>query len=1143
MSKHQKITSESTLQHLRRRCDNYVGPNTTTSEEAFVVQDGKIVKKQVDDWNEALIHLYKEIIDNAADNIDREWEKPQTYIDIEVTEKGVKVTNDGMPIPVKQETVKLPNEITKKMEKHTLYRTEFLFNFFRTGTNAANGEDIASIGINGIGTKAVLGLSQYAKIHHGDPDSGKQLEIEYKNGMKEISKPKVKSYRAKSSFTTVYYEPDFEWFNIKKLSKNHIGIMHAMAHCLAYTTGLRVKFNGENIKIMSLKKLGETFFGSDRKSMELTNSNGDKVMLMEQSLKEMEEYGYRHLSFVNGTFTRLGGNHVNYNANKIGKVFAEAFGQNLKQADAAKFFIYIVNYKIKGKLQWNGQTKSALTYPTTGLKRIDVEKKDFTKCKKWPLWDEVSLFIQGRTNRDANKAVKAAGNNGYIGSLGRDGHDAFYAGNKDIEKRKKCEFYIAEGHSAKSLIDMGARYRGGNDYIGVLAIRGKLNNVKKMKRVDQADKKFLSLIRKMMGLKMGCEYKTKAECDTLRYGKMIIAADKDLDGYHIRALIYCLVESEHYGLIENGIVCFLETPVIKTNLGKEIHRFFLREDFEDWLNTLEDNKRKTAVKNREFIKGLGGNDGPNDAKFIFQDNFFTGRLIFKKDKDRDYMDMFLGEERVNEKKAFMYSTFYNEEWVHVPKKGDMTFTSFIESIFTATIDEQVRRAIPCVYDGLIESKKEIMWTALRFLKDKNGTSNFSSTVWKESGYDHGEQNIAPTVIKMTQNIVGKNNITVFNGHGIFGNRYQHTSDDHGAAAPRYTKVSLQPLMRCIFRSDDDPILVYKSKDGVVTSPEYFLPIIPWFAVNGTSAPANTWSTKCPSYNPEDLVNWVRFWIGNNFKKAPKSEEVEMIPWYRGFRGTVEKTKTGWVTKGVIEQKDKNTWEIKEIAAGCWGTQLQMALEKLADDKKIEKPRVSNLDSNTVQAVIKRKGTAGFDINKALKAAMENGISMSNVTFIHEDGPRTTKNIEEHLDEYCRGRYAGYKRRRSYKIEELKADIKAKQEKIRYIHLVLDGTINFKKVKDREHLIEILTSKDFSEIKGSWDYITNMTHLTTSKRSIERLEKEVENVKKVLKYYEESKPWKIWLDELLAFEKEYKKYVKDNPMNQKFESAPTKKSKK
>jgi len=350
--KHKKVTSESTLTHLRRKPDNYVGTNTVTTKDVFLVKNGEVVSETVDDWNEPLLHIFKEIIDNAADNIAREWSKPQTYIKIEVDETSVKVTNDGMPIPVRQETIELPNEITKKTEKHKLWRTQALFNYFRTGTNADNTEDQSAIGTNGIGTKATIGLSKYAKIHHGDPDSGKQLEIEYKDGMKEISEPKVKSYRAKSSFTSIYYEPDFEWFNknpnkdkngkiigsIKKFSKNHIGMMHAMSICLAYITGCRVSFNGENTKINTLKKLGETFFGQ-RRSMELTNKNGDKVLIMEQSLQEMEEFGVRHLSFVNNSFTRLGGNHVNYNANKVGRVLGEAFGQKLKEADAKKFFI------------------------------------------------------------------------------------------------------------------------------------------------------------------------------------------------------------------------------------------------------------------------------------------------------------------------------------------------------------------------------------------------------------------------------------------------------------------------------------------------------------------------------------------------------------------------------------------------------------------------------------------------------------------------------------------------------------------------------------------------------------------------------------------------------------------------------------
>jgi DNA topoisomerase II len=1138
---HAKITSESTLAHLRRRPDNYVGQNTISSETVFLVKDGSIVREEIQDFNEALIHIFKEVIDNASDNIDRKWSSPQTYIKIVVDENSVEVTNDGMPIPVVEEEISLPNEITKKMEKHTMYRTQALFNYFRTGTNATNGDDESKIGVNGIGMKAVLGLSKYAKIHHGDPDNHKQLSIEYKNGMTKIGEPAVKAYKNKSSFTTIHYQPDFEWFGIEKFSTNHIGIMHALSICLAFTTGIKVTFNGETLKIPSMKVLGEMFFGSlpsgdKRQSLELKTVDGDQVLVMEQSLSEMEEFGVRHLSFVNGSYTRNGGNHVNYNANKIGKALSEAYGAPLKEADAKKFFIYIVNYRIRGKLQWSGQTKAALTAPTTALKRVEVEKKDMNKCKKWAMWNEIATFLEGKTNRDANKKVRGT-TESYIGALGKNGCDAFYAGSKSQKEREKCELYLTEGLSAKALVDAGARYRAGSDYVGCLALRGKIVNVLKMKqRADQNDKQFLQLIRKMIGLKMGCKYLTPEECATTRYSKIIIATDKDNDGAHILLLLIVFFKSEHPGLLDNGIVTFLETPVLKTHVGKEVHRFFLREDFEDWLKEQSESRRAQAIKNRKFIKGLGGHNNSDDAEAIFGNNFFTGQILFKKKRDEDLLDIFFGKgaEKTKEKKDFMMATFYNhEEWIHKPRKGTMTFSEFIESRFTLSIDEQIHRAIPYVYDGLIESKKEIIFTALKNLRSLTKTVQFAMSVAVESAYDHGEQNLPPTVTKMTQTIIGANNIAVFIGDGIFGSRFVGTDEMHGAAAPRYTYVDLQPIIKTIFMEDDTEILEYEEKDGRITSPKYFLPIIPWFAVNGIlHAPANTFSTAYPSYNPEDLVKWIYWWIGESFKDAPKSDSIELVPWFRGFRGSFEKTANGWISKGVLIKKDEKTYVVDEIAAGKWGCQLQEILESLADEKKIEKPRIMNIDTNTIKAEIKVK--TEFDVAKSLANVLENKMPMTNVTLVHDKQPVTSNGIDEHLDEYARRRYRGYQDRRKYKMTYFEKQLKLKTDKINFIKFVLDGTINFKKIKDKEELISKLVdlgfTQDVDDKDDSWKHITTMTMLACTQKGIDNLEKEKAQVEERYLYYKENKPWKIWLDDLSIFQKEYQKYLKDNPID-------------
>lgn len=1138
---HKKIKSESTLQHLLRCPDVYIGQKELTTETVFLIRGGKLVQEEISDYNEALIHIYKEIIDNTADNVKRNWTYPQTYINITVNSSSVEITNDGCPIPVVKEDIELPNEITKKTETLHIYRTQALFSYFRTGTNSDNTDEDSTIGKNGLGSKATIGVSKYVKINHGDPDTGKELTIEYKDKMSYIGEPVITPYTKAKSFTTFYYEPDFKWFGVGKFSKNHIGIMHAMAYGLAYISGCKVTFNGETLKISSIKALGEMFFGP-RASLLLKTTEGDEVLIMEQSLAEMEEFGVRHLSFVNRSFTRHGGIHVNFNANKIGKVLCESYGGSLKEADAKKFFIYIVNYNIKGSLKFSGQTKAALTAPLS-IKRVEVEKKDMNKCKKWTLWAEIATFLEGKTNREANKKVTGTTQT-YIGALGKNGTDAYYAGHKSLKEREKCELYLTEGLSAKALVDAGARYRAGSDYIGCLALRGKISNVLKLKdRADQNDKQFLQLIRKMIGLKMGCKYMTMDECKGIRYSKIIIATDKDHDGAHILGLLIVFFKSEHPGLLENGIVNFLETPVIKTTVGKEVHRFFLREDFDEWLTEQTDSRRAQAIKNRKFIKGLGGHNNSDDAKFIFGDEFFTGQLLFKKKRDEDLLDIFFGKgkDKTKEKKEFMMATFYNhEEWIHKPRKGTMSFSDFIESRFTLAIDEQIHRAIPYVYDGLIESKKEIIYTALKKIKPDTGftkTFQFAISVAVESAYDHGEQNLPPTVTKMTQNIIGANNIMVFKGDGIFGSRFVATDENHGASAPRYTYVDLQPIIRTIFMDDDIEILEYEEKDGRVSSPKYFLPIIPWFAVNGIlHAPANTYSTSYPSYNPEDLVQWIRWWIGESFKEAPKSDSIELVPWFRGFRGTFEKTENGWISKGILIEKG-DTYIVDEIAVGKWGCQLQEILEGLADDKLIEKPRIMNINTNTIKAEIKVRSQ--FDVAKSLAGVLENKMTMTNVTLIHDKRPVTSNGIDEHLDEYARRRYRGYQDRRKYKMGYFEKQLKLKTDKINFIRFVLDGTINFKKIKDKEELIAKLISLDFIPDEG-WEHITSMTMLACTQKGIDNLEKQKEEVEQKYLYYKENKPWKIWLDDLELFLVEYQKYLAANPID---EEAQTWKPKK
>uniref|UniRef100_A0A6C0JTD6 DNA topoisomerase (ATP-hydrolyzing) n=1 Tax=viral metagenome TaxID=1070528 RepID=A0A6C0JTD6_9ZZZZ len=1121
-----KVKTESTLQHFLRCPDVFAGSNACSEETVFLYKDDAIVRETIQDYNECLLHVFKEVLDNCIDNVKRKWTKPQTYIKIEVKKDSVKITNDGAPIPVRKEMIEITNEISKKTEAHKMYRTQALFSIFRSGTNSDNTDEDDKIGRNGLGSKCTIAISKYVKIHHGDPDTQRQLTIEYKDQMSNIGEPVVTEYTKPNSFFTFEYHPAFKWFGLTKFSENHIANMHALAVCAAYISGCKVTFNGQVLKISTLEQLGKMFFG-ERESIHLQNDDCE-LLLMEQSLAEMEEHGIRHLSFVNGSFVRSGGTHVNANTNKVGKLIAAAYGAPLKETDAKKFFIYVVNYRIKGKLRWSGQTKAALTHPTAAtLNKIEIDKKDITKIKKWNVWNEIATFVDGKTNRDTNKKNKTTTGN-YIGSLPKEASDAYLAGK--ARGKNKCTIFICEGLSAKGLIDAGVKYQGGSDYVGTLALRGKLTNVLKMDRSKQTDKHFLQLIRKMIGLKMGCKYMDKKECEDLRYSKVIISCDEDNDGWHINLLLTAFIRQEHPGLIKHGILNFLETPVIKTFIGKEVHRFFLRQDFDDWAKDLPEAKRKQAVNNLKYIKGLGGHNNKDDAKFIFSDQFFVGQMLFSDKKDDQMLDIFFGKgkEKTKEKKLFMDKTFYNNEWIHQPRKGTMTFSEYIESRYVLAIDEQIHRAIPYVYDGLIESKKEIVYTSLKKLKTLTRTDIFSMSVAVETGYSHGSQNLPPTVTRMSQPLIGVNNIVFFNFDGIYGSRFVGSDDNHGAAAARYTYVEMQPLMKCIFKEIDNPILEYDDKDGSITSPRYYLPVVPWFAINGLlHAPANTYSTSYPSYNPDTLVEWLRWWIGANFKEAEKHDSVELVPWFRGFRGTFEKYSNGWISRGILKQKDANNWVVEELSADRWGCQLKEILEGLADEKKIDKPRIMNINTNTIKAEIKTK--VDFDLAKSLASVLETKMATSNMTLLYDKKPCTAPTIEDHLDEYARRRYKGYKDRRRYMLAILEKQLKIKEDKIRFIKLVLNGTLDFKKIKDKEELVEKLLKLDFTP-DDDWNHLTSMTMLNCTKKGIEKLEEEKEKVEIEYKYYEEHNAWQIWLDDLDEFCVEYKKYLKANPID-------------
>ena len=170
-----------------------------------------------------------------------------------------------------------------------------------------------------------------------------------------------------------------------------------------------------------------------------------------------------------------------------------------------------------------------------------------------------------------------------------------------------------------------------------------------------------------------------------------------------------------------------------------------------------------------------------------------------------------------------------------------------------------------------------------------------------------------TVIGLAQDFVGSNNINLLVPSGQFGTRLSGGKD---AASPRYIFTSLSRISRYIFPEEDDILLNYLEDDGQKIEPEFYAPILPLLLINGSQGIGTGWSTHVPSYNPEDILNYI----------IARLDEVEDLPpirpYARNFGGRIEPQEDGcgYVTYGRAKQATENSVLIDELPLGVWTDQ-------------------------------------------------------------------------------------------------------------------------------------------------------------------------------------------------------------------------------
>jgi DNA topoisomerase-2 len=600
----------------------------------------------------------------------------------------------------------------------------------------------------------------------------------------------------------------------------------------------------------------------------------------------------------------------------------------------------------------------------------------------------------------------------------------------------------------------------------------------------------------------------------------------------------------------SGFLTSMLTPIIKaTNARKEVIEFYNMTDYERWLETSE---AKTGNWKIKYYKGLGTSNDQESKEYFKQ----MKKVTYMYDENADeVIDLAFNKKRADDRKLWLQD--YDKDRVLDYSKKNVDYKSFVDKELIHFSNRDLQRSINHICDGLKESTRKIIYACFKrkLYTNEIKVAQLSGYVSEVSAYHHGEASLQQAIVGMAQIFVGTNNINLLSPNGQFGSRCQGGQD---ASSPRYIFTLLSKLTRMIFKEEDNIILNYQDDDGQQIEPEYYIPIIPMILVNGGIGIGTGYSTNIPQYNPSEIIDTCKL-ICNVIKSSKitvkKEEDLEMIydtlsvleldnmiPYYLGFKGTIEKAeKNSYISKGVYRWLDDQTVEITELPIGTWTEDYKDFLETMITNGLNNLKYIENhYTSKNVRFVlhfstsVKAKIEGKFET--LFKLASSKNLSINNIhLFSNEGAIQRYESTSEIIKEWAETRILKYFERKMYQIKIMEKDAKVLSNKMRFILDVIAGKIqimNKKLVDIVARLVELKyppidieddggdTEEDEASSKKvqQYNYLLKLpiSQLTYDRKVI--LEKELAALEDKLKTLKDTNIEDLWLNELGELEK-------------------------
>lgn len=593
------------MEHIRRRPGMYIGK----------LGDGSSA-------DDGIYVLLKEVLDNSIDEYMMGYGKT---IEVMVEEGTVSVRDYGRGIPLGKVV-----DVSSKMN---------------TGAKYDSKAFKKSVGLNGVGIKAVNALSSYFLIT--SYRDGECKRVEYSKAI--VTEESAVQPTEESNGTSVFFIPDKEIFKnyeykdefIEQLLKNYVFL----------NSGLTILYNGKK-------------FYSRHGLVDLLNENMTTEPLypiihltgndIEVVITHSNQYGEEYYSFVNGQHTTQGGTHLSAFKESIGRVIKEYYNKSFEYSDIRAGIVAAISIKVEEPV-FESQTKTKLGSKDMGPEGPTVSKfiGDFLKKEldNFLHKDAEISDILFKKIQDSEKERKAIAG---VTKLARERAKKANLHNKKLrdcrvhfndtkgDKTEETSIFITEGDSASGSI---TKSRDPN-YQAVFSLRGKpLNSYGLTKKIVYENEEF-NLLQAALNIEDGL--------DGLRYNKVIIATDADVDGMHIRLLLITFFLQFFPDLIKQKHVYILQTPLFRVRNRQKTLYCYSEEEKQAAIKELGKNPEITR------FKGLGEISPDEFRHFIGKDIRLDLVSMKKEDLVKEMLEFYMGKNTM-ERQNFIINNLVIEE--------------------------------------------------------------------------------------------------------------------------------------------------------------------------------------------------------------------------------------------------------------------------------------------------------------------------------------------------------------------------------------------------------------------------------------------------------------------------------------------------